>query len=163
MALRSPAARQNGPALARVRLRGLCRPPSAAIRCRPKRVHASARMMRFESRRALRMPVPVRVDNPARPLEHYLQAGQEILLLLLIIISLEINNNKCDYPQDADTFVCMCFDDASRRQKLAPDTWRVRMLPMDFLWLNLNVSSTLRAWGNGEQLSIQARRSVLAQ
>jgi hypothetical protein len=50
------------------------------------------------------------------------------------------------WRQNAERVVHLSFPDAHRRQRVAADTWRVQLLPMQFLWLTLRVSCTLRAW-----------------
>ena len=52
----------------------------------------------------------------------------------------------------------MSFPDVSRRRRVSDDTWRVHMEPMPFLWLTLRVTCTLRAWGDGRNLSLEGRQ-----
>ena len=47
---------------------------------------------------------------------------------------------------DTDRVVFLAFPDASRRQRVGPDSWQVHLLPFQVLWWTIGAQCTLRTW-----------------
>ena len=50
------------------------------------------------------------------------------------------------YLSETERVVTLSFPDESRRRRLDKQNWRVRLLPVELLWLRAGVECTLRAW-----------------
>lgn len=50
------------------------------------------------------------------------------------------------YLNETERVVTLSFPDEERRRRLDKQNWRVRLLPIELLWLRAGVECTLRAW-----------------